>query len=297
MPKASVGRIEIEYETDGDRGAPAFLLFMGAGEQLVLWPNTLIQDLNKAGFQTIRFDYRDCGLSAKFDAAGPVDLGALVAALQSGTPEATPYQLSDMARDAIGVLDHLGIDKAHFAGLSLGGMVAQAAAIDNPGRVLSLTSIASTTGDRHLPPPNPDVVMQMFAVAPHAGADLWIEARARAMTAMQGSKFRASPEEITAAAEQSVRRSLSPAGVTRQLAASIVANPRGKALKGLQAPVLVMHGTEDQVISPLCGEYTAKCAPDSVYVPIEGMGHGFSDELMSVWSEHMIAVARKAVAP
>jgi pimeloyl-ACP methyl ester carboxylesterase len=201
-----------------------------------------------------------------------------------------------MARDAIGLLDHLDVKKAHLAGLSLGGMVAQAAALAHPQRVLSLTSIASTTGDRHLPPPNPGVVMQMFAVDPAAGADAWIEARVRAMTAMQGGRYRASPEEIRSAAEQSVRRSRSPAGVTRQIAASIVAPPRGEALKHFEPPVLVIHGSDDQVIAPTCGEYTAKCAPNSVYVPVEGMGHGFSESLMAVWSEHMVAIARRAAA-
>lgn len=296
MPKASIRGIDIEYAVSGDPAAPAFLLFMGAGEQLVIWPDALIKALTTAGYQVIRFDYRDTGLSTKFDAAGPVDLPALVANLQSGKPVSSPYQFSDMAADAIGLLDHLGVKKAHLAGLSLGGMLAQTVALAYPERTLSLTSIASTTGDRQLPPPNPAAVMQMFAVPPGAELEAWIEARVRAMTAMQGSKYRASQTEIRAAAESSVRRSLDPAGVTRQIAASILSPSRGDALRRFQAPVLVLHGTDDQVIAPQCGEYTAQCAPNSTYVLVEGMGHGFSESLMDVWARHMIEIARKADA-
>lgn len=296
MPKASVNGIDIEYAVSGDPAAPAFLLFMGAGEQLVLWPQTLIDALNAAGYQVVRFDYRDAGLSTKFDDFGPVDLPALVGKLQTGQPFEVPYQFSDMAADAIGLLDHLGIAKAHFAGLSLGGMLAQATALAYPGRARSLTSIASTTGDRNLPPPNPGAVMQMFAVAPGSPIEAWIEARERAMAAMQGSKYRASADEIKVAAERSVRRSLAPAGVTREIAASIVAPPRGDALKHFRAPVLVMHGTDDQVISPQCGAYTAQCAPNATFVSVDGMGHGFSEELMDVWGRHMIDLARRADA-
>ena len=294
MPKAEVNGIEIEFAVSGDPTAPAFLLFMGAGEQLVLWPQALVDELTTAGFRVIRFDYRDAGLSTKFDGAGPVDLGRLIGDLQSGREVNVPYQLTDMGRDAIGILDSLGIEKAHVAGLSLGGMVAQTVALSHPERVLSLTSIASTTGDRRLPPPNPGAVMQMYSLPPDAGESAWIDARVLAMTAMQGSKYRASAAEIRSAAEINVRRSVAPAGVTRHVAASIVAPPRGEALKQFRRPVLVIHGTDDSVISTVCGEYTAACAPDSTYVPVEGMGHGFSESLMAVWSEHMIALARRA---
>lgn len=294
MPRANINGIEIEYVVSGDPAAPAFLLFMGAGEQLILWPQALIDGLVDAGFRVVRFDYRDAGLSTKFDAAGPVDLGALIGSLQAGRPLPVPYQLADMAQDAIGLLDHLSIQRAHLAGLSLGGMVAQAAVLAHPERALSLISIASTTGDRHLPPPNPGVVMQMFMVAPDADEKAWVEARIQAMTAMQGTRYRAPPEEIRAAAEASVRRSLAPAGVTRQLAASIVAPPRGDGLRQFHRPVLVMHGTDDAVIAPQSGQYTAECAPESTYVPIEGMGHGFSESLMPIWVGHMVSVAQRA---
>ena len=294
MPKAQINGVEIEFAVSGEPTGPAFLLFMGAGEQLVLWPQALLDELTTAGFMVIRFDYRDAGLSTKFDDAGPIDLGRLIGDLQWGRGVKVPYQLTDMGRDAIGILDSLGIEKAHLAGLSLGGMVAQTVALSHPERVLSLTSIASTTGDRQLPPPNPGAVMQMYSLPPDAEESAWIEARVQAMTAMQGSKYRASAAEIRSAAEITVRRSVAPAGVTRQVAASIVAPPRGEALKQLCRPVLVIHGTDDSVMSSACGEYTAACAPDSTYVPVEGMGHGFSESLMAVWSGPMIALARRA---
>jgi pimeloyl-ACP methyl ester carboxylesterase len=216
-----------------------------------------------------------------------------VQCLQTGGAVSVPYQLADMAEDAIGVLDQLGLRQAHFVGLSLGGMVAQTASIAHPDRVLSLTSIASTTGDRDLPPPNPAAVMQMLAAGPDGDEQMWIEARVQAMTAMQGSQYRAPESEIRAAAKASVQRSLCPDGLTRHIAASIVAPPRGEALKGFGRPVLVIHGTEDATISPLCGERTASCAPGSTYVPVAGMGHGFSENLMQAWVPHIIAVAKK----
>jgi len=293
MSRAKSNNAEIEYFRDGDPAAPAFLLCMGAGEQLILWPQSLVSALLKEGYQVIRFDYRDTGLSTGFEAAGPVDLGGLVGRLQAGEPVSVPYSLSDMADDAVSVLDATGIDKAHVVGLSLGGMVAQAIALNHPKRVLSLTSISSTTGDRHLPPPNPRTVMMMYGVAPGAPLEAWIDARVAAMTAMQGSQFRASTDEIRNAAEASVKRDLNPAGVTRQIAATIVAPPRGEALKALTAPALVIHGTDDDVILPVCGAYTAVCLSASTLVQIDGMGHGFSEELAQIWAKHMIELANR----
>ena len=296
MPKASVNGIEIEYAVDGPDTGSAFLLFMGAGEQLIMWPQALIDALTRAGHRVVRFDYRDTGLSTTFDAAGPVDLQALVEGLMAGRPGTTPYAFSDMVADAIGLLDHLGIARAHVLGLSLGGMLAQTFALSHPDRVLSLTSIASTTGDLHLPPPNPGAVMQMFAVPPGSPPQAWIEARVQGMTAMQGSRYRATPQEIRSAAEHSVRRSLVPAGVTRQIGASILSPPRGEALWGLRLPALVLHGTDDTIIAPACGTFTAQCIPGATFVVFEGMGHGFSEDLMEVWSPHIVAIARKADA-
>lgn len=291
MFRARSKDVEIEYARDGDPAAPAFLLCMGAGEQLILWPQSLVSALVEAGYQVIRFDYRDTGLSTKFEAAGPVDLGALIGKLQTGQPLSLPYSLSDMAADAISVLDDAKVEKVHVAGLSLGGMVAQAVAVEHPGRVRSLTSIASTTGDRHLPPPDPRTVMMMYDVPPGAALQAWIEARVAAMTAMQGSRYRASPGEIRRAAEASVKRDLTPAGVTRQIAATIVAPPRGEALKAFGEPALVIHGTDDAVISPDCGAFTATCLSGGIHVQIEGMGHGFSEELAQIWAGHMIEMA------
>lgn len=293
MSRVRAGAIELEYVREGDAAGPAFLLLMGAGEQLVMWPNALIKALTAAGFQVIRFDYRDAGLSTKFEEFGPVDLGSLVGALIAGKPVSVPYTLSDMARDAIAVLDDCGVARAHVAGLSLGGMIAQVLAIEHVGRVSSLTSIASTTSDPGLPPPNPAVVMKMFALPPGSPPESWIEARVEAMTAMQGTAYRATEEEIRMAAEISVRRNLAPAGVTRELAASIVSPPRSEMLKQFELPALVIHGTADEIISPACGAHTAACLPNSTFVPIEGVGHGFSEALMPVWAEQLIAMARQ----
>jgi pimeloyl-ACP methyl ester carboxylesterase len=294
MSRAKSKNAEIEYRRDGDPAAPAFLLCMGAGEQLIFWPQTLISALVAAGFQVLRFDYRDTGHSTWFDAAGAVDLVGLVGKLQTGELASVPYSLSDMADDAVSVMDAADVAKAHVMGVSLGGMVAQTIAIDHPERVLSLTSVASTTGDRHLPPPNPRTVMMMYAAAPGAAIETWIDARIAAMTAMQGSRYRASPEEIRAAAEASVKRGLNPAGVTRQIAATIVAPPRGDALEAFASPSLVIHGSDDDVISAACGEFTADRLPASSYVQIEGMGHGFSEELAAIWAAHMIELTASA---
>jgi pimeloyl-ACP methyl ester carboxylesterase len=296
MPRARAGNIEIEYVRHGDAAAPAFLLLMGATEQLVMWPDALIDALAGAGFQVVTFDYRDVGLSTKFDASGPVDIPKLAGDLIAGQPVSVPYTLSDMARDAVAVLDDSGIAVAHVAGLSLGGMIAQVMAIEHPSRVLSLTSIASTTGDRDLPPPTPGAVMTMFAVPPGSADQAWIDARVAAMRAMQGTAYVATEVEMRAAAEASVKRNLSPAGGTRHIAASIVTPPRGELLKAFQRPAQAIHGTDDQVMSPLCGKRTAESLPKGRLIMVEGMGHGLSRTLMPVWAEHLIALAGTATA-
>ncbi|MDB5696360.1 MAG: alpha/beta hydrolase, partial [Sphingomonas bacterium] len=151
MAKAQANGIEIEWEAVGDEAAPAVLLIMGLGGQLTRWSDDFMAALATQGFRAIRFDNRDVGLSTKFDAAGVPDLAKIGLQLMSGGKPEAPYSLDDMAADAVGLLDALGIDQAHVVGASMGGMIAQLVAATYPDRVLSLTSIMSTTGNPALP--------------------------------------------------------------------------------------------------------------------------------------------------
>jgi len=155
MPQTTHNGIMLEYETHGDKANPALLLVMGLGAQLTLWPIELVEALVARGYFVIRHDNRDIGLSTKFTEAGVPDLQSVVMAVLGGRKPDIPYTLSDMAADAVAVLDAVGVDKAHIVGASMGGMIAQLIAIEHADRVLSLTSIMSTTGNPTLPPARP----------------------------------------------------------------------------------------------------------------------------------------------
>ena len=170
MAQIKANNIQIEYERFGPEDRETVLLIMGLGGQLTLWPTELCEELVARGYHVVRFDNRDIGLSEKFDHAGMPDMGALMGALLSGQKPEAPYSLDDMAADATGLLDALGIAKAHIVGASMGGMIAQLVAINHPEKVLSLTSIMSTTGNPELPQATPEAMGALMAPAPVASA-------------------------------------------------------------------------------------------------------------------------------
>lgn len=270
MPSASVGDIELFYETFGDRGDPTLLLVMGLGAQMITWPDEFCRGLADRYFHVVRFDNRDIGLSSKLDHL-EFDEAEAMARLASGEAIDVPYSMSDMAADAVGLLDHLGVGRAHVVGQSLGGMIAQVLAIEHPDRVLSLTSISSTTGARDVGHPTHEALDALLEPAAE-GREAIIEQDIRKRKAW------ATPGEVDddALREFFARihdRSFHPPGNSRQLGAVLTATDREPLLARLDVPTLVVHGDADPLVAVDGGYRTAEAVPGAELLILEGMAH------------------------
>lgn len=281
--------IDLWYEALGDHDGAPLLLVTGLGGQAISWPDEFCWGLADRGFRVIRFDNRDVGLSSFVPAE--VDLGAAATAFLSGDPVDAPYGLADMAADTVGLLDALELDAVHLVGASLGGMIAQCVAIGHPARVLSLTSIMSTTGDRELLLPDAEV-LSMLLQQPAPGDLESSIAAARAWYGMIGSPDHVDDELLVAFAERAHARSPRRDGVARQLVAVVSSPSREAELAQLQVPTLVIHGTADRLIRPEGGRRTAQLVPGAELVELEGMGH----DLPAVfWAPIIEQITRLAV--
>ncbi len=260
-----VGEIDLAYETFGDRADPAVLLIMGLGAQMIFWPDELCELLAADGNFVIRFDNRDAGRSTVLDGHEAPDLRRVVA----GEAEA-PYLLEQMAEDAVGLLDALGVDRAHVVGASLGGMIAQRVAIDHPDRVLSLASIMSSTGATDVGRPTPEAMAVLMTRAP-TDRDGYVRGTvaARAVIGSQPPDV----ERTRDLAERAFDRGYHPEGTARQFAAIAASADRSGDLAGIDAPTVVVHGSDDPLITLSGGEATAAAIPGAELVVIEGMGH------------------------
>jgi pimeloyl-ACP methyl ester carboxylesterase len=266
MPRAKANGVELEYETLGDPADPVLLLIMGLGGQLTTWPTEFCDRLAARGFRVVRYDNRDAGLSTIFhDQPAPP-----LAEVFAGTAKVA-YPLSAMSEDAVGLLDALGVDKAHIVGVSMGGMIAQQLVIDHPDRVLSLTSIMSTTGNPAVGQAAPEIAAALAAPAPPATREAAIEG-ALAMQRLIGSA--GTPDEVLrAAVTVSYDRSHQPAGLARQIAAIVTAPDRTAGLAGVKVPTTVIHGEADPLVNISGGKATADAIGGAVFVGIAGMGH------------------------
>jgi pimeloyl-ACP methyl ester carboxylesterase len=269
MPRAHGNGVELEYETVGDPAGRPLLLVQGLGAQLISVEDGLCEALASRGFLVIRYDNRDAGLSTWFDDAPSVQL----AAIWGGDHSSLAYTLEDMADDAVAVLDAAGVEAAHVAGISLGGMIAQLLATRHPGRVRSLASIMSTTGDRAVGRPTGEAVSVLVASMPH-DRDAFIEqAVANTRAISSGTAFPFDAEAVRRGAARSYDRAYHPKGTGRQFAAILAAGDRTEALRGIEVPTLVVHGTEDQVIAVSGGEATAAAIPGARLLLVPGLGH------------------------
>ncbi len=268
--------IELEYDTFGSADDPALLLVMGFTAQMTAWDDAFCQQLAERGRFVIRFDNRDCGLSTKLDGQF-VDAMAVIGAVMTNTPlPPVPYTLSDMATDAIGLLDHLGIAKAHVVGASMGGMIVQTMAIEHPGRLLSVTSIMSTIGDLSYGQPTPEA-MQVILAPPPEGRD---EAIGRAADyAVWASKRYFDADRARELAAAAYDRSWYPEGASRQIAAMCASGDRSDSLPGVTVPMLVIHGLDDALIDPSGGRRTAELVPGSHLLEVADMGHDMPQQL------------------
>lgn len=276
--RADLGAVQLAYQTFGEARKPALLLIMGLGTQMVAWDDDFCRLLAAAGFFVIRFDNRDIGRSSHLQGAPVPDLDELTRRQASGQAVEVPYALLDMARDAVGLLAVLDVAAAHVAGVSMGAMIGQEMAINFPHKILSLTSIMSTTGAPDLPPPTPEalaVLMEPFPTK-HEG---YVKAFVKAYKVLSGPHFPMNEARAHAWAEAHYRRGLNPNGVARQMAAIIASGDRSAALRAVKVPTLVLHGSADPLLPLACGEATARAIPESRLEILEGMGHVIPEAL------------------
>lgn len=280
MPRALVPTtgIELEYDTFGSPDDEALLLVMGFTAQMIAWPEAFCEGLAAGGRYVIRFDNRDCGLSTKLDGQ-QVDLAAIMQAMLGDDPGAmptVPYTLSDMAADSVGLLDHLGIERAHIVGASMGGMIAQTIAIEHPERVRSLVSIMSQPGDPDVGQPAPEAISVLLSPPP-SERQAYIDNAANYLV-WSSKKY----GDVDVAKQQAARafdRSFYPEGSSRQLAAIYASGRRSDRLRELDVPALVIHGRDDTLITPSGGIRTAELIPGAHLLLLSDMGHDLPEPL------------------
>ena len=293
MPYARNGDVELYYETFGERADPALLLVNGLGSQCINYRVEWCEKLVAEGFFVIRFDNRDVGLSTKFADVAP-DVAGVFAAIGAGEPPPVPYTLPDMAADAVAVLDALRIERAHVMGVSMGGMIVQALAIEHPDRLRSMTSVMSSTGDVDVGLPSPEARAVLFAPPP-ADRETAIAQYLAGIRAW-GSPACYDEARLTALAGEAFDRCFDPAGRARQMMAILASGSRTAALHDVRVPVLVLHGDADRLIDPSGGRRTAEAIPGARFVLLEGMGHDYPPEYWDRWtqlvSEHAHAADR-----
>lgn len=283
--------MELEYDTVGSSADPALLLIMGFTAQMTQWEDSFCKLLADGGFFVVRFDNRDCGLSTKLDGQMP-DLAATMAAAFADTPApAVPYTLTDMAADAVGLLDHLGIDRAHVLGASMGGMIAQTVAIEHPRRVRSLVSVMSQPGELDVGQPTAAAAAALFSPPPTTRQE-YIDDSPRWMV-WHSKKYR-DEDRVRENAARDFDRSFYPEGAMRQLAAIYASGRRTDALQKLNVPTLVIHGRDDELITPSGGFRTAELIPGANLLFMADMGHDLPEPLWPFVTDAIISHLRRA---
>jgi pimeloyl-ACP methyl ester carboxylesterase len=272
MAFARNGDVEIYYDTFGSPADPPLLLVNGLGSQCINYRVEWCQRLVEAGHFVIRYDNRDVGLSTKFSDVTP-DIGALLRQMAEGHDPVVPYRLVDMAGDGFAVLDDLDLERSHVVGVSMGGMIVQTMAIENPGRLLTMTSIMSTTGDRDVGQSSEEAQRQIMSPPP-SNRDGYIAAQLAGLR-IWGSPACYDEERLAANAAEAFDRCFDPAGTARQMMAIVSSGSRTSALGRVGVPVLVLHGEADTLVDPSGGRRTAEAVPGSQFVLLEGMGHDY----------------------
>ena len=278
MAQVRANGINIEFESFGREADPVVLLIAGVLEQLTGWPDSICIGLTEKGFRVVRFDNRDAGKSSHLSDLGVPTIPEIMAKVASGQKVQLPYTLSDMAADAAGLLDVLGIGSSHIVGASMGGMIAQLFAVNYPAKTKSLVSIMSSTGRHGLPPPKPDAMAALMTCPSNPTRENRIELQIRMWRVFSGPDYRASDAELRAYVERQVDRvPLDLGAVARQTAALLGAEPRDKILKSVRAPTLVLHGADDPLAPAAWATDTAACIPGAELIIVPGLGHDFSE--------------------
>jgi pimeloyl-ACP methyl ester carboxylesterase len=285
----TVGDIELAYETFGNPGDTPLLLVSGLGSQMLSYADELCADLAAQGLFVIRFDNRDVGLSTHLHSAGLPRLGDV----RRGDRSSVHYELADMAADAAGLVEALGLDSVHVVGVSMGGMIAQRVAITYPERVRSLTSIMSTTGDRSVGGASEAAQAVLYA-PPANDRDEAIERQLQTSRVIGSPGFPFDEEAIRARAGLAYDRGHDPAGVARQMAAIVTSPDRTADLGKVAVPTLVIHGSDDALVNVSGGRATAAAVPGAELVVIEGMGHDLPRALWPELTERITAHIKRA---
>ncbi|PTQ87873.1 alpha/beta fold hydrolase [Agitococcus lubricus] len=295
--KATVGEIELAYDRWGDPQAPAVFLIMGLGAQMLLWPESFCQALVRQGYQVIRFDNRDIGLSSKIKKRSEKqNFWLAMARFQMGLANPAPYNLYDMAADTVGLMSSLGIERAHIIGASMGGMIGQIIAAKYPERVISLGILFSSNNQPLLPPPHPNAFFPLIkGPGAHAPRDMLLDHSVKLFTAIGSPAYRMTPDEIRHFAGGLMDRSFHPAGVKRHFLAVMGTGNLRPLAKYIRVPTLVVHGKEDKLLRPACGKAVAKSIKGARFELIDGMGHdipnALAPRLADLFASNMIKAA------
>ena len=291
---APVGaEVELCYQTFGDPEGEPLVLVMGLGGPMTWWDTELCRMLAAEGFYVVRYDNRDTGRSTRIRAR--VTRGQLVRAF-GGRKAKAPYTISDLAADAVALMDHLGVDAAHVAGISMGGMIAQTVAIEHPRRVRSLTSIMSTTGRRTVGWQDPRLIPSLIAPR-KPGRESYVETSVAFWAVIGSPGWPADPERLTRRAGETFDRGYSASGMMRHMMAVLKQPDRTPRLRSLRVPALVVHGTADKMVHVSGGRSTAAAIPGAELLLVEGMGHDLPPELFDTFVEAIARTADRAGGP
>jgi pimeloyl-ACP methyl ester carboxylesterase len=289
MARVRANGIEIEYDSFGSASGRPLLLIMGLGGQMIMWDEGFCEALAERGHYVVRFDNRDVGLSTRFGHAGLPNVMELMMQAASGQAPSVPYTLDDMADDAAGLLDALGLESAHVCGASMGGMIAQTVAIRHGGRLRSLVSIMSSTGDASLPQARPEAMAVLMTPPPSDRAGS-LDAAVRTWRTIGSPGFPFDEAKIRERAGRLYDRAFYPEGTARQLAAIVAHGSRAQKLRDVSVPTLVIHGADDPLVPLAGGQHTAESIPGAELLVIAGMGHDLPEgawpTLVGAISEH-----------
>lgn len=296
MPKIRANGTELEFDQAGPSDGIPFLMINGFGSQMTSWSDDFRQSLVGSGFRFIRFDNRDVGLSQKWHGIVP-DVREVAAAMREGRKPDVPYTLTDMAADAAGLLDALGIESAHVAGASMGGMIAQLVAIHHPAKARSLVSIMSTTARPGLPQAKPEAMRAIMALPASPGREDRLVTAIAAVRGVSGPGFPASDAELREYLGRSIDYTpFDPAAAARQMAAVVAAKPRNALLGALKVPALVLHGADDPLVPVEHGKDTAASIPGAKLAIVPGMGHEFGEALTATYVREIAGFAAEVEA-
>ncbi|TNE34190.1 MAG: alpha/beta hydrolase [Alphaproteobacteria bacterium] len=286
MAQATCNGITLEYETFGDAADPAVLLIAGLGFQLIDWQTSFCERIAAAGHYVVRFDNRDIGLSEKLETLGTPDLPAILKVIVAGGTPKVPYFLKDMAADTVGLMDALGIARAHIVGMSMGGMIAQQMAVFYPNRLISLTSMMSSSSNRFLPPPSAAANTVLMNAPSSQDLDDVIAFGLEVNDVIGSPGFRWDRVALMRHIRSCVERCYCPTGYLRQYTAVQASRLKEGALAGVMAPTLVIHGKDDMLIPWQAGSETAELIKDARFELVPGMGHDLSPAL----SDHLAGI-------